>query len=892
MSRRTNCNSTLKILQWNSNSLKYKIFELYDFLSENSIDVAIISETFYDNSDITPANPNYNVYRFDRITLNNRSSGGVAIFVRKTIKHNLLSKPKTKLLESLGVKIKLDSGAFLQLFAIYLPGGASNNEIRLHLKNDIHELTRNKRNYFIIGDFNAKHRLWNCNRANTAGTVLAAEYWSNRFLIHYPNEPTYFPSDPNKSPSYIDLVLHDGQFDLSDSVTHSSNSDHQMILHNIILNDEIEFQPSNYQLNFRAANWEQFRAFVSNEIQDSIPRVQDVNDTVEIDTMVANLENVMLQAQSRAVPLTRRTPYGVDLPLAIKQKIGLRNSLRRLVQRNPIRKPELAPQINELNKIIKRSIEDLINANFNHKLSQIPSNDNHRQLWQTSKFLRNRRNLMPHLQDGDTCAITKEEKAEALASQFAKNHENPLINENASFTNYVVSTVRRFKNNCDAANLEPEYATTAEVNLAIKNLKNAKAPGIDRVHNRLIKNLPSNAILLLTLIINCCLRLGYFPNSWKQAKVIAIRKPNKPANLPSSYRPISLVSSLSKILERVILSRINAHLDEFQILPDQQHGFRNSKSTVTQLNRIIDHVKNGFSARLPLSTGMVLVDIEKAFDRVWHDGLVYKLIKLNFPHYITKIIFEFLQNRNFHVNVLGATSTNHELPFGTPQGCVLSPTLYNIYTHDIPTDSESSIALFADDTALFTSSRFAKQITKRLEKNTKKLIKYFTRWKIKLNESKTQAIFFSRRRTRQLPTTPFRIGSSLVDWLDSVVYLGLVLDKRLTFRSHIQHVLQKTQNTVRILYSMLSRRSKLNQASKVLLYKVGIRPMFTYAAPIINNVANVHKKRLQICQNKILKMAMNMRFDTATATVHELAEVPMVGEFLESVAANYQARHL
>lgn len=883
-----NITDTLNVLQWNANGLKNKIFEFYAFLTEKQIDIAFVCETFYKHSDLIPAHPDYINYRFDRNTDNNRASGGVAIFIKRSIKHQLLPKPNTSLLESLGIKLHLSSGSSLAMFSIYMPGSASVQQIRAHFKNDLRLLTRNNRNYFIIGDFNAKHRLWNCNQANVSGTILASEYWRNNFIINFPAEPTHIPSDINKRPSYIDLAIHDGQFNLTDSTTHTSDSDHQMITFAIQLSDRIAHQSPSYQFNFNQADWGKFQNYITRELPDSILRINEVETTEQIDEMVSKLEETVLEAQNVAVPLTRRTPYGVVLPTYIKDKINHKNRLRRLMQRNPARKAELVPQVNALTKEIKSDIESLVNMNFNHKISQIPTDDNYKKLWQTSKFLRNRRNLMPHLQVDNNIYITTTEKAEALANQFSTNHENPLGNSNRSFTNHVSSTVRRFRNNCPPEAISPHYASTVEVGSIIKRLKNSKAPGKDRVHNRLIKKFPPNAILFLTSIINCCLRLSYFPQVWKNAKVIAIKKPNKPANTPSSYRPISLVSSLSKILERVLLTRINEHLELNNIIPDQQHGFRRAKSTVTQLNRIMQHIKSGLNSSL--STGMILFDIEKAFDRVWHDGLVYKMIKLNFPHYIKMLILNFLQNRSFHVDVNGAASTLFQLPYGTPQGCVLSPTLYNIYTHDIPIPRDCEIALFADDTAVYYSSRFARGIINTLETNAKKLLKYFTLWKIKLNEAKTQSIFFTRRRTKQLPHRPFRFGSTDIEWADSVTYLGLLLDKRLTLRSHIQHVLKKAQNTVRILYSLLSRRSKLNTKSKLLLYKVGIRPVFTYASPILNQVAKSHKKKLQVCQNKILKMIFNLPWDTRTSELHELAEIPMVTEFIEQLTESFEQR--
>ncbi|XP_055856032.1 uncharacterized protein LOC129919203 [Episyrphus balteatus] len=270
----------------------------------------------------------------------------------------------------------------------------------------------------------------------------------------------------------------------------------------------------------------------------------------------------------------------------------------------------------------------------------------------------------------------------------------------------------------------------------------------------------------------------YFPKTWKHAKIIPIPKPGKPAKLATSYRPISLLSCLSKILEKVLKNKILKIVDEKNILPNEQFGFRMFHSTSHQVLRVCDHVRK--NRNLGKSTGLILLDIEKAFDTVWHDGIVHKMVCLGFPVYLVKIVQSFLSNRCFNVFVNNIPSNSYPVNHGVPQGSVLGPFLYNIYTSDIPRLPECQLAIFADDTGIFSSHEFSLNIETNLRHALDLMTKYYTKWKIKLNSDKLQAIFFSRKRKSCfLPSNQLNVNGVNVMWESSVKYLGIYLDQKL-----------------------------------------------------------------------------------------------------------------
>lgn len=276
---------------------------------------------------------------------------------------------------------------------------------------------------------------------------------------------------------------------------------------------------------------------------------------------------------------------------------------------------------------------------------------------------------------------------------------------------------------------------------------------------------------------------------------------------------------------------------------------------------------------------MVALDIEKAFNSIWHDGLLHKMYLNKFPIYIIKIVASFIKNRFFFVKISNSISQEFPIPAGVPQGSCLSPTLFNIFTSDLKVNPPCQIALFADDLAIYTSNENPNIIINDLESELTKTLKYYYKWKIKVNETKTQAIFFTRRRAvRFLPHRDINIGPSNVQWSNEIKYLGVLLDKKLLFQTHIDYTKERAQKLIRILYSLINRKSKLNLKNKMLIYKSIFKPMLLYACSVWGECANCHKNKLQVTQNKCLKLINNLPFYYSTKKLHKISNINPIQE--------------
>lgn len=233
-------------------------------------------------------------------------------------------------------------------------------------------------------------------------------------------------------------------------------------------------------------------------------------------------------------------------------------------------------------------------------------------------------------------------------------------------------------------------------------------------------------------------------------------------------------------------------------------------------------------------------------------------------------------------------SSLKHIPAGLPQGSILSPILYSIYTSDFNPPSEIEVAYYADDTALISSSKLTKALMKKMENSLVACNKYFRKWKIKINQEKTQTIIFPWNKSpKRIQSRPLSFSGSPLQVQNEVKYLGVILDKKLTFREHISLSCEKALKSIRALWSLLNKRSKLTHRNKDLLYKCVIRPILTYASPIWYKAAKTHLRRLQVIQNKCLKIINGKHWRYPTTLLHEETGYEPINAFIAQLNEKY-----
>lgn len=728
--------------------------------------------------------------------------------------------------------------------------------------------------------------MWGCQRRNPAGTALFEHITNSNLILHHPAEPTHYPENGG-TPSTLELFIVKGNVNLSEPmVSNGLPSDHVPIICELT-DSTARFSASFTHKDYEHANWNQFSSTVANQL---INRPQQILTQEDVDASIDLLVQTIKEAENQSIPTKTVIPGKTPLPPGVRCLMRQRNAMNHSWQRT--RDTYYKDARDEINQQVQAEIAAVVNNKFATAMENI-SNDpgpHKHKLWRVVKNFKQRPSGTPQLVENGTKLITDSEKAEAFSRHYhqvfetAANHPN---DHNGRKVRAAANRLRRTTVNPD----DIPRITLRDVEKEIARLKNRKANGPDQISNRSLKHLPTVGVQFITDIYNACLRLSYFPKSWKMATIITIRKPGKPARETASYRPISLLSALGKLFERVVLPFIQTFIDDNEVIKDHQYGFRTGKSCTHQLFRVSKKIKH--SLRTRQTTGILAIDLKAAFDSVWHDALVYKLIQLGCPTYICKLVQSFLEDRYFRVRVGSKLSVEKDIKAGVPQGAVWSPLLFNVYTHDLPQPRDVTIASFADDTAAIATSKRTPTVVNRLQRASNAFSRYFKRWRIQINPSKSEACLFTRKRAqRHRPRRNINVNGTDVPWSSSIRYLGVDIDKTQTFKKHLENKVVKGERMIRVLYPLISRRSKVNTHNKILLFKTIFRPAFTYGCPIWYRCARTHLTKLQRFQNKVLKIMLDLPIRTPTTLVHDLAELELVTPYLTRIAESFEANCL
>ena len=423
----------------------------------------------------------------------------------------------------------------------------------------------------------------------------------------------------------------------------------------------------------------------------------------------------------------------------------------------------------------------------------------------------------------------------------------------------------------------------------ISNLKNSSACGTDEISSGVFKLIKYEITPALTHIINLSISNQTFPSLWKTAKVIPLHKKNETL-LPKNYRPVSLLSVLSKVTERCIFLQMSGYLEENNLLHPSHHGFRPKHSTTSALIQMFDTWIE--ASENDEVSAVIMLDMSAAFDVVDYDILLSKLALYGFEDSALEWVRSYLSNRSQSVFIEGCLSEPLPIECGVPQGSILGPLLYIIYTNDLPevVHQEShpqelnpnplfnthchdcgGLCLYADDSTYTLSNCDVKQLKVDIDAKYKVIADYMNKNKLILNSDKTHLLVMASERKHQIHDNfglSLNTGTEVIEPQIEEKLLGALISNNLTWKTHIR---DSKNSLIQILTSRINALFKISQYSSFLTRKMVANGMFmsyvSYLIPLFGGSPEYLITALQTLQNRAARIVTKSNWGTSSSSM-------------------------
>lgn len=835
--------------------VKYdRVLEVERFLIKFNIDFCFIQETHLKSKFVQPIK-NYTICRDD-------SGVGSLIFSRNKFKFERVVLPSATDIQVLGIKVIGGGNKGLFLFSIYIPCGSRSGVVERDLKMVIDCAGASP--FVLGGDLNTG------GPSNEIGVQRFVANNADLVNLIVPSGPTF------RTGSTLDYFMTATNVLTSRKCrSYDIMWEHKAIMLTASVNMVSVNNPARKVFKWRKTDWRDFNKKASLYLKTVIPEDRNLTNA-EVDVLAGSLCKDITDAMEELLP---KGLIGRGKPLALadradhffKERRRLKRVLRALLNKwNPdpdrvehVRRSIKAASV-EIDKIIKESI----NNQLEEKLENINENRNR---FRTIKSLTSggsRSSEVRLMSAGGTEITSNRDKCKEVAGFY-----EDLYMRRVPGCDVIGEVVERVVQLEDVAQvtefsllnsaLRPSVSSShftlfKEVGSSLKALPNKTSSGCDGIPNVVLKRLPIGYVVEMVKLFNHCINNSYFPLGWKKATII----PKKAGVIQSKdLRPISLTSNVGKVLESKVMDKLMAGMPTGTI-PEHQFGFMKGHSTVDALDilkRRLDWmrvVKREF-------TIVCSLDIRKAFDSVWHEGLVYKVAECGIDLCTTKMVASFLSERVASVRIGGIYSDEFRIGRGVPQGSRLGPMLYNIYTGDVKIKQgpEDFFLQYADDTLIGSSSINAGRAVSVVKDAVEEMSVYLDNWGIELNAEKTVCMLVrpTRKAIKQNGICPYTgkisINRCALEIGDSMKYLGVTFQSDGSFRKHIEMACMKGRQLIGAS-ALLLKNTLLKAKIKRLIYNSIIRPGFTYASAIWCDDAAIRK--MEVVVRRAYRMALGM----------------------------------
>ena len=463
--------------------------------------------------------------------------------------------------------------------------------------------------------------------------------------------------------------------------------------------------------------------------------------------------------------------------------------------------------------------------------------------WRIANTVLNKgKSAIPPLFNGPEVLSSASDKAKLFAENFSLNSN--LDGSGVSLPAFASRTNLKLRN----ISVTPKMVRKVVINLDL-----SKASGPDCIPVVVLKNCELELSYILAELFSKCLKESCFPDCWKFSSVVPVFKNVGERSTAKNYRPVSLLSVVSKVFETLVNNRIVDHLQKCGFFSHSQYGFRSCRSTADLLTAVSDRIARAFNRSG--ATQAVALDISKAFDRVWHAGLLHKLMSYGISGQIFGLISSFLSNRRLRVVLDGKSSQEYPVNVGVPQGSILGPTLFLLYINDLPDDVICDIAIYADDTTLYSNCDRASdlwqqlQLISELESDLRDTVDWGEKWLVDFNAGKTQLVSFDWSNNNG--SIDVKMGGSILEEKSSFKMLELTFSSKLDWGSYIISIAKTASKKIgALIHSM----KFLSPEVALYLCKSTICPCMEYCCHVWAGAPSCYLDLLDKLQKRICRI--------------------------------------
>ena len=780
---------SIKVAQWNCDHLQAKIPELEVWLRKNDVDVALIQETKLREEDGEVRVRGYEVVRRDRWR-EGRSrwsrGGGLVTLVRNGWSYRVMKSGVSvdSGVEVLHVQVMDGRDGVWSLVNVYVPP-----EARVHVSEL--ELRRlpggGDGRWLVCGDFNAHHSDWDVRvRQDARGECLMSWAEERELVLLNDGAVTRVERGSGGPPSTPDVAFCSRELasECEWRVLKELGSDHYPILISCGVRMVKKDVRRVLVWDWKRADWDGY----ADDVREQLLRYDW--ECMSVTEMDAALCDVVLSAAKRCV---KRKYLRNGEEEMVSEEVREAMKRRDAAQCEEVVNDEAVMAADDE---VKRLLREERERRWSGLLQKGASPS---EMWSVVNGVSRRLGDAPRhgevlVHDGKVL-VTAGAKAEAFVREYEKVSRVHVPRE---FCLKKVLNARLRAEGPDTGDSLP--ISLGEVEDALSDMDGGRASGPDGVHPRLLKELPREALEVIRALFERSFRESRVPQSWRVGEVVPLLKAGKDPSQIGSFRPVCLTACLGKWMERVLVRRLSWMLESSGWLSACQAGFREGMSVNDQLVRLSQCIWDGYELRE--KTGLVLYDFARAYDRVWRDGLLWKLTEAGVSRTMVRWVQTWLSNRLVWVKVDGVRSRRHLFRQGLPQGAVLSPILFLVYVNDlvVKLSERVEVSAFADDLAVWKSARNVAVCRRELQWASDEVSSWCKQWLMQVSVEKCSVTLFSLdRRDAEMRELSVSMNGSELRREKLPCFLGVKYDVGLRFQEQVEKVVTKARKGVNVL---------------------------------------------------------------------------------------------